>query len=433
MNIEHFIAKRIAFTDSKTFTKVIVRIAIAAIAVSVTVMILTTAIIAGFKKEITEKIFGFWGHIHITDTNISRNFELTPIHDNEKFYNDIRNIAQVDYEVPVTFMGYEWDEKLRSKTTYGGVKGLYPYIIIPGVLSTKENFHGVLLKGVGQDYNWDRLNEFIIDGHKVQFHRDSISDDLLISKNIADKMSIKTGNKVILSFIRDNEQFKKRFTVCGIYNTGLEEYDKRFGLVDIRKVQDILQWDRTEVQGMEVVLDDVRDLDVITDYIYYDVLPQKFYAESIRSKFPGIFEWLKLQDINETVIKQLMIIVAIINMITVLLILILERTRMIGILKSLGMHNGNVRKIFLWHAGYIIAFGLLLGNLIGIGIGLLQQHFKFIKLDEANYYLDTAPIAFNWWSVLIINVATLVITLVFLTLPTMIITRITPVKTLRFE
>lgn len=433
MNIEHFIAKRIAFTDSKTFTKVIVRIAIAAIAVSVTVMILTTAIIAGFKKEITEKIFGFWGHIHITDTNISRNFELTPIHDNEKFYNDIRNIAQVDYEVPVTFMGYEWDEKLRSKTTYGGVKGLYPYIIIPGVLSTKENFHGVLLKGVGQDYNWDRLNEFIIDGHKVQFHRDSISDDLLISKNIADKMSIKTGNKVILSFIRDNEQFKKRFTVCGIYNTGLEEYDKRFGLVDIRKVQDILQWDSTEVQGMEVVLDDVRDLDVITDYIYYDVLPQKFYAESIRSKFPGIFEWLKLQDINETVIKQLMIIVAIINMITVLLILILERTRMIGILKSLGMHNGNVRKIFLWHAGYIIAFGLLLGNLIGIGIGLLQQHFKFIKLDEANYYLDTAPIAFNWWSVLIINVATLVITLVFLTLPTMIITRITPVKTLRFE
>ncbi|MCZ2337831.1 MAG: ABC transporter permease, partial [Chitinophagales bacterium] len=340
MNIEHFIAKRIAFTDSKTFTKVIVRIAIAAIAVSVTVMILTTAIIAGFKKEITEKIFGFWGHIHITDTNISRNFELTPIHDNEKFYNDIRNIAQVDYKVPVTFMGYEWDEKLRSKTTYGGVKGLYPYIIIPGVLSTKENFHGVLLKGVGQDYNWDRLNEFIIDGHKVQFHRDSISDDLLISKNIADKMSIKTGNKVILSFIRDNEQFKKRFTVCGIYNTGLEEYDKRFGLVDIRKVQDILQWDRTEVQGMEVVLDDVRDLDVITDYIYYDVLPQKFYAESIRSKFPGIFEWLKLQDINETVIKQLMIIVAIINMITVLLILILERTRMIGILKSLGMHNG---------------------------------------------------------------------------------------------
>lgn len=433
MNIEHFIAKRIAFTDSKTFTKVIVRIAIAAIAVSVTVMILTTAIIAGFKKEITEKIFGFWGHIHITDTNISRNFELTPIHDNEKFYNDIRNIAQVDYEVPVTFMGYEWDEKLRSKTTYGGVKGLYPYIIIPGVLSTKENFHGVLLKGVGQDYNWDRLNEFIIDGHKVQFHRDSISDDLLISKNIADKMSIKTGNKVILSFIRDNEQFKKRFTVCGIYNTGLEEYDKRFGLVDIRKVQDILQWDSTEVQGMEVVLDDVRDLDVITDYIYYDVLPQKFYAESIRSKFPGIFEWLKLQDINETVIKQLMIIVAIINMITVLLILILERTRMIGILKSLGMHNGNVRKIFLWHAGYIIAFGLLLGNLIGIGIGLLQQHFKFIKLDEANYYLDTAPIAFNWWSVLIINVATLVITIVFLTLPTMIITRITPVKALRFE
>ncbi len=433
MNIEHFIAKRIAFTNSTSFTKVIIRIAMAAIAVSLTVMILTTAIISGFKKEITDKIFGFWGHINITDSNINRNFELSAINKDDTYYHEIQEIKQIEYQSDAKILGFPLEGKVIDKVTNGGVKGVHPYIQLAALLSTKENFHGVLLKAVGQDYDWQRMQKFIIDGTKINYQKDSVSNDLLISKNIANKLNIKTGDKVVLSFIRDNVQIKKRFEVCGIYNTGLEEYDKRFGIVDLAKIQDILGWPSSDVQGMEVVLDDVKDMDVISEYIYYEVLPQKYYAETIRSKFPSIFEWLNLQDINEKIIIQLMVLVAIINMITVLLILILERTQMIGILKSLGMNNGSIRKIFIYNAGYIIFFGLLFGNILGISIAWLQKHFQFIQLDEANYYLSTAPIAINGWTILWLNVATLIVTLLFLIIPTMLVSRITPVKALRFE
>ena len=433
MNIEHFIAKRIAVTNTGSFTKVIIRIAMAAIAVSLTVMILTTAIISGFKQEISDKIFGFWGHFHVTDSNINRNFELIPISKDEKFYDAIRDIKQLEYQAEAKILGFALKDKVVDKKTYSGVKGVHPYIILPGLLSSKRNFHGVLLKGVDEAYDWTKMESFIKDGKRITYLPDSSSADILVSKNIADKMLISTGDKVVLSFIRDNQQIKKRFQVCGIYNTGLEEYDKRFGIVDIKKLQEILGWNVNEVQGMEVVLNDVRDLDVISEYVYYEILPQQLYAESIRSKFPSIFEWLSLQDINETIILQLMVLVAIINMITVLLILILERTQMIGILKSLGMNNWQVRKIFIYNAGYIIFYGLIIGNILGLGIALLQKHFNFIKLDEANYYLDTAPIEINWMALILLNVGTFVVTLITLVLPTMLITRITPVKALRFD
>ena len=433
MNIEHFIAKRIAVTNTGSFTKVIIRIAMAAIAVSLTVMILTTAIISGFKQEISDKIFGFWGHFHVTDSNINRNFELIPISKDEKFYDEIRDIKQLEYQAEAKILGFALKDKVVDKKTYSGVKGVHPYIILPGLLSSKRNFHGVLLKGVDEAYDWTKMEAFIKDGKRITYLPDSSSADILVSKNIADKMLISTGDKVVLSFIRDNQQIKKRFQVCGTYNTGLEEYDKRFGIVDIKKLQEILGWNVNEVQGMEVVLNDVRDLDVISEYVYYEILPQQLYAESIRSKFPSIFEWLSLQDINETIILQLMVLVAIINMITVLLILILERTQMIGILKSLGMNNWQVRKIFIYNAGYIIFYGLLIGNILGLSIALLQKHFNFIKLDEANYYLDTAPIEINWMALILLNVGTFVVTLITLVLPTMLITRITPVKALRFD
>ena len=433
MRVEHFIAKRMAFTNSASFTKIIIRIAIAAIAVSLTVMILTTAIITGFKKEITDKIFGFWGHIHITDSNINRNFELTPIDKTAKYYDQIREIDNLEYQAEAEIFGFKIPDKVTDKVTFGGVKGVHPNIILPGLLSTRDNFHGVLLKGVDEAYDWEKMQKFIVDGLPISYIKDSTSSDLLISKNIAERLHIYTGDKVVLNFKIEKSQIKKRFVVCGIYNTGLEEYDKRFGIVDIAKVQEILGWPASDVQGMEVVLDDVRDLDIISEYIYYEVLPQEYFAETIRSKFPSIFEWLNLQDINEKIILQLMIIVAIINMITVLLILILERTQMIGILKSLGMNNWSIRKIFIYNAGYIIFFGLIFGNILGLGVAFLQKHFQFIKLDEANYYLSTAPIEINWWTVLLLNIATLVVTLIFLVIPTMLVTRITPVKALRFE
>lgn len=433
MKTEHFIARKMAFSADASFTKVIIKIAMAAIAISITVMILTTAIISGFKKEITNKIFGFWGHIHITDSNINRNFELTPISKDGEFVEQIKEIRNIEYQSEVELLGVKWQGKVQTKTTYGGVKGVHPYIILPGVLSTKEHFHGILLKGIDKDYDWQKMKNFITDGQSIKFVNNQPSDDLLISKNIATKLGINVGDKVVISFVRDRVQIKKRFQVCGIYNTGLEEYDRRFGLADLAKLQEILTWSQNDVQGMEVDVDDVRDLDVIADYIYYEVLPQKYFAESIRSKFPSIFEWLSLQNINERIIIQLMILVGIINMITVLLILILERTQMIGTLKSLGMSNWGIRKIFIYNAGYIVFFGLIFGNILGLGIAYLQAHFQFIRLDEANYYLNTAPIDINYWTIIILNIATLVITVVFLVIPTVLVTRISPVKALKFE
>ncbi|MFZ1456576.1 MAG: FtsX-like permease family protein [Saprospiraceae bacterium] len=433
MNIEHFIAKRIATTNSNTFTRVIIRIAIVAIAISLSVMILTTSVISGFKSEITNKIFGFWGHIHITDNNINRTFELVPINKDEKQYDDIREIKYVEYQEPLEIAGFKFKDKAVEKRTLGGVKGVHPYIMVPCLLSTKEQFHGMFLKGVDADYEWNTLKSFIIDGLPIQYQKDTSSSEILISKYIATKMMLKTGQKVVLSFLRDNQQLKRRFEISGIYNTGMEEYDKQFGVVDIRKLQEILGWNEGDVQGMEITLENNKDMDIISDYVYYEVVPQKYYAESIRSKWPSIFEWLDLQDINEKIILQLMIVVAIINMITVLLILILERTQMIGTLKSLGMHNWGIRKIFLYNAAYIVGYGLLIGNILGLGIAFAQKYLKFIKLDEANYYMDTAPIQIDPLTIIILNVSTLIITVFALVIPTMLVTKISPVKALRFE
>ncbi len=432
MNIAHFIAKRIAFTKEKTFTKVIIRIAIAAIAISLSIMILTTAIINGFKKEISDKIFGFWGHVHITDTNINRNFELKPINIKDSSFAKISNIKSVIFQAPSEFMGFSFPNKMVEKSTFGGVKGIHPYIIVPSLLNAKEGFHGILLKGLAHDYDWARIQKFMVEGRKPN-PSDSTFREMIISKTIADKLNISLGAKVILAFVRDQQQIKKRFTVVGIYNTGLEEYDKRFCVVDIGIIQEIREWTPDQAQGMEIILDDVRDLDPIADHIYYDKLPQQYFAETIRMKFPSIFEWLNLQDINERIILILMVVVAIINMITVLLILILERSRMIGIIKSLGMSSWDIRKIFMYNAAYIIGFGLLWGNTFGLGLAFLQKKTKFIKLDEANYYLDTAPIDIHWDTILLLNLGVLVLTLIFLIIPTMLVSKITPVKVLRFE
>ena len=433
MRVEHFIAKRMAFTNSASFTKIIIRIAIAAIAVSLTVMILTTAIITGFKKEITDKIFGFWGHIHITDSNINRNFELTPIDKTAKYYDQIREIDNLEYQAEAEIFGFKIPDKVTDKVTFGGVKGVHPNIILPGLLSTRDNFHGVLLKGVDAAYDWEKMQEFIVDGLPISYKKDSTSSDLLISKNIAERLHIYTGDKVVLNFIIEKSQIKKRFVVCGIYNTGLEEYDKRFGIVDIAKVQEILGWPASDVQGMEVVLDDVRDLDIISEYIYYEVLPQEYFAETIRSKFPSIFEWLNLQDINEKIILQLMIIVAIINMITVLLILILERTQMIGILKSIGARDGSIRQVFLWFAMFITIGGILIGNILGLGLAWLQNEYRFIKLDEADYYLDYAPVMVLPWHLMVINIGAFVLIGLCLIAPSFLVSKINPIKTIHFQ
>jgi len=361
----------------------IIRIAIAAIALCLAVMIVATAMISGFKKEISEKIFGFWGHISITDINSNLAYETEPISKNQPFYPSLKDIQQVDYVGTKKVLGYEVSSEMEKQYSNGGVRHIQVYALKPGIIQTKGAIEGIVLKGVDKDFDWAFMD--------------------------------------------------RRFKVQGIYRTGLEEYDKRIALVDIRVIQQLLDWREDQVGGFEIFLDDIDDLPAYREYIYYDVLPNRLTGESIRRKFPAIFDWLEFQNINERIIITLMIIVSIINMITALMILILERTNMIGILKAMGSTDWDIRKIFLYHAGYIILWGLFWGNIIGISICLLEDHFHFVTLQEENYYLSYAPIDLKLWTILLLNIGTIFITLIFLIIPTYLVTKISPIKAIRFN
>ncbi len=431
MNFEYFIARKVARAGQWSFSRLIIRIAVIAVALSVAVMIVSTALITGFKREISSKIFGFWGHIHITDPDINRSLlEIYPISKQQPFYPSLDTLRKVTYIETRDIWGYEWE---REKDTKGGIHHIQVYAIKPGIIKSKKEIEGIILKGVGSDFDWQFMQRFIQKGRPIELSDTTASQEILISQQTADRLKVDVGDRFIIHFVERGEQVRRRFTVSGIYKTGLEEYDRKFALVDIRQVQQILGWKPDEVSGFEVFIDDIDDLQILNEYIYFEQLPTDLYAETIRDKFPEIFEWLELQNINEVVILALMVIVAIINMVTALLILILERTNMIGMLKAMGSTNWSIRKIFLYYAGYIILVGLFWGNLIGIGLCLMQDRFELIKLDEANYYLSVAPIDLQFSALLLINAGTLLITLSFLVIPSYLVTRISPVKAIRFK
>ncbi|MDO8365177.1 MAG: FtsX-like permease family protein, partial [Saprospiraceae bacterium] len=261
----------------------------------------------------------------------------------------------------------------------------------------------------------------------------AFSREIIISRQTADRLQVGVGDKFIVHFVKERDQTRRMFQICGIYKTGLEEYDRKFALCDIRQVQNLLGWEENQVAGFELWLDDLSDLELYNHYIYQEVLPDDLLSVSIRDKFPSIFEWLELQDYNEIVILVLMLAVAIINMITALLVLVLERSTMIGILKALGAENRRIRSVFLYHAAVITLNGMFWGNLIGLGFCWLQNRFHLIRLNEADYYLSYAPVRVEWFTVLGINLGTLTITLVFLLLPSLVVSGIAPVRAIRFK
>jgi lipoprotein-releasing system permease protein len=435
MNSSYFIARRVAASGQQSFSRLIIRIGVVAIALSVAVMICANALIAGFKKEISSKIFGFWGHIHITDTDINRSLlEAYPINKDQPFYTTLDTIEQIEYPAREQWLG---KEVIRMRKSKGGIRNIQTFAIKPGIIEAgkkkDKEIEGIILKGVGEDFDWEFMDRYIKRGQRLSRPDSAASRDILISQQTADRLQVDTGDSFIIHFVEKGEQLQRRFFVSGVYRTGLEEYDLKFALVDIRQIQQLLGWKENQVSGFEVFIDDIDDLIPLAEYIYFEELPNDLYAETIREKLPEIFDWLDLQDINEIVILSLMVIVAIINMITALLILILERTNMIGILKALGTSNWGVRKIFIYYAGFIILVGLFWGNLIGVGLCVLQDQFEFIQLSEENYYLSTAPISLKFLPVLLINVGTLLITLAFLILPSYLVTSISPVKAIRFK
>jgi lipoprotein-releasing system permease protein len=434
MNLEFFIAKRVASLKRQSFSGLIIRIAVIAIALSLAVMIVSTAVIRGFKHQIGEKIFGFWGHIHITSTQLNRSTgEASPIDIDQPFYPSLENIGQVTYEDNFRILGIEFSDRIVERKTEGGIRHIQAFALKPGIIKTKKEIEGIILKGIGKDFDWTFFDRYLVEGERLQLPDSSAGEGIILSQQTAKRLEMNLGDKFIFHFVNDGEALRRRFTVEGIYKTGLEEYDRKFALVDIRKVQELLNWKPNQVGGFEVFIDNLGDMEVLTDYVYLEEIPGDMYCENIREKYPAIFEWLALQDINEVVILVLMLVVGIINMVTALMILILERTNMIGTLKALGQTNWGIRKIFLYHAAYIILLGLFWGNLVGISFCLLQEKFGFITLSEENYYLSVAPVELEAFTVLLLNIGVLVVTLAFLILPSWLVTRISPVKAIRFK
>ncbi len=428
MNFPFFIAQRVAASGQKSFARLIIRIAIVAVALSIAVMIVATSLIKGFKSEISAKMFGFWGHIHITSVQQTTTYEPIPIITDKGLVTKLQNLQGV----PLLETDF-WDKIKGQKVTSGGVHHVQSYATKAGIIKTKDNFEGIVLKGIGSDFDWSFVEQNLVEGRKVNICGTDSCHDILISQSTANRLNIKTGSKFIVHFVQNNVQEQRLFEVCGIYKTGLEEYDKKFALVDIAHIQKLLGWADNYIAGYEVFVDDLKDLKSINEYIYSEVISNDLNAQTIRQEEPAIFDWLDLQDVNEQVILILMLVVSIINMVTALLILILERTNMIGTLKSLGTTNGRIQRIFLYYGAIIIFTGLTIGNVIGLGLCWLEQKFKFIHLSEVDYYLSYAPIQFDFWTILVLNIGTLIITTLFLILPTFMVLSISPVKAIRFK
>jgi lipoprotein-releasing system permease protein len=434
MDFSYFIARKVALSNKKSFSRLIIRIATVAVALSVAIMIITTAVVRGFKNQISDKIFGLWGQIHITDAAMSRSMEeSTPVKMDQKFYPSLDTLRQITTLVPNKNIFTKNANPFVSKTSNGGVRHIQVYALKPGIIKTKEEIEGIMLKGAGRDFDWEFMKKSLVEGRPIQFNDSVPSREVIISQFTANRLKVKLNDKFIIHFLNKGEQLKRAFTICGIYKTGLEEYDKKIAFADIGIVQDLLGWKRTEVAGFEVFVEDYADIEELADYIHTESLPNYLSAQTIRDKFPSIFEWLDLQDMNEMIIIVLMALVALINMITALLILILERTEMIGILKSFGANHWAIRKIFLYHAAWIVGVGLFFGNLFGITVCFLQEKFKIIKLPEADYYLSYAPVELHFPTILMLNVLTLLIVLLFLIIPTYLITRISPVQAIRLK
>lgn len=409
MNFEFFIAKRLALGDKKSFSKFIIQIAVIAIALSVAVMIVSTCMVSGFSKEIKERIFGFWGQIHIVNYDNNESFETKPIKKEQVLVDKLRQAKEV--------------------------RNVAPFIIKAGILKTKTDIEGTVLKGVNDEYDWKMIKSYLKAGNILSFNDSIANKEIMVSKSTANRLNLKVGDNVIAYFIRSDlaVPIGRKLKVAGIFHTGLEEYDKQYALVDLRLLRELNQWQADEMTGYEVRLKDMNQMDAFRDSIYYKYIDQKANAQTMKDINRNIFEWLDLQKVNEYLIIGFMVLVAMLNMITALIILILDRTNMIGILKALGATSQNITKVFLYNAAYIVLNGLFWGNLLGLGLCIIQYYTGFIKLNEENYYLSVAPVDFNIISILLINIGTLLICTFILLLPTRLISRISPMKAIRFK
>lgn len=416
MNIERFIAKRIisGAETGNQLSRPIVRISVLGIALGIAVMILSVAVVTGFQKEVRNKLIGFDSHIRITNYDNNVSDEPLPISSNQDF--------------------------LKHLKANSDIKHIQQFATKSGIIKTKIDNEAVLLKGVGKDYDWSFINSNLKEGKSFVVSDTGVSRNIVVSKHLADKLTLKLNDKMVVYFLTKkvdstSTQFEQRvkvFYVSGIYETGFEEVDEKLVLVDIGQIQKLNYWSPDQIAGFEVTISDYEKLDALGEEL--DVLVgQGLTAQTIKQINPTIFSWLDLMDMNALIILVLMVIVASINMMSALLILILERTNMIGILKAMGASNGGIQKIFLYNAAYLIGKGLLWGNLLGIAIALIQLYFGIFTLDAKTYYISQIPINFSILHIVILNVGTLVCCLLMLVLPSFIVSKISPVKAIKYS
>ena len=410
MKVAAFIANRIAFNQQRSFSRFIIRLSIVATVISVAVMIVTMAFANGFQEEVSQKVFSFSGHVRIQEKQPFKVLiaEETPIIKNDSLQNEIRKNPYVE-----SIQGFA--------TKYS-------------LLKTRDEMEGVLLKGFDSSYNLAHLKRFIIEGRAIQYRPGTYSRDIMLSAFTANQLKLHVNDPVLIYFIRPDGSLRPdKLTVSGIYKTGIEEFDKNFAIGDIKLIRRLNEWGSDEVGGYEIFLKDYHNIDKLTDDIYsMDGFPPTWDTQSIRDISPNIFDWLKMQDVTRNVLIGFMVIVAVINLITCLIILVLERVKMIGVLKSLGATDWTIQKIFLRHSIIITITGIVLGTILGLGILFLQEKTGFITLKEEAYYLSKAAVKIVWWQVGAIAGGTLLVCFLVLMIPSVLVRRIEPVKAIRF-
>lgn len=417
MNFELFIARRIHFGQKKEnqqVSKPAVKIAIAGVAIGLTVMILSVGIVVGFKQEVRNKLIGFGSHIQVGI-----------------------NLGEKSYEVKPMSIDAGLTKQIGGLTD---VRHVQVFANQPGIMKTKDEFQGVVLKGVGPDFDWSFFQSNLKAGQVPRISNDSTSNQVVISQKIANMLKLKVGDKIPTYFIINGKVRVRALRVCGIYSTGFSDYDKMVVIGDIKHVQRLNGWDDNQIGGLEILIKDYDDLDKASNEVFgavgnkYDSKTGDSYnVRSIKEINPQIFNWLDMLDVNVVIILVLMALVAGFTIISGLLILILEKTKMIGLLKSMGAEDWSIRKIFLYQACFLVGKGMLLGNVIALAICAIQHYFGIIQLDPEVYYVSTVPISISFINWLLINAAAFCTALLMLVGPSYIITKVSPTETMRFE